>query len=339
MHGIVSTLCRSLSLIFILIHVESRTLSASYPLSQYNYIAGSASNDGKTIYLSGLQENNADPILLQTKNGGASYSTLTAGDMKIGSVATTGDGKTMVAGADDGVYLGVSLDKVSSKYLPKCAIQATGFSSYQVSMSANGKVMAAGCARAGNLMVSTDSGKSWDKGPSGKWASVQVSNSGDSIIAASSDSVYISKNSGKTWNKSPFTGAYNSATVSGDGTVFYVNQYASRFGKDTGSMVKSTDYGQTWEPVAPCIGLEPISSFSGKNVLVKATNPSKGPWLMSTNAGQSFFQTGPKPDNGGCRSWHTIGFSNQGNSIYGTCDNSLYRSTNDGKSWQSIGPA
>jgi len=325
---------RQLSFVLVLfVLVESRKLSASFSYDQYNYVAGAVSNDGKTIYLAGLQSYNGDPILLQSKNGGKPYSPLSSGGTKFGSLGTSGDGKSLVAGADDGVYLGVSLKKAD---LPKCATQFSGFVFYKVSMSANGNVIAAGCRRGGNVFVSTNSGKSWNKGPSGSWASVQVSNSGNSIIAASDNSVYISDDSGRSWDKTTFTEGFSTtASVSGDGTVFYVNQYAYRYGKDVGSIVKSTDYGGTWQSLAPCIGLYPISSFRGTTVLVDSADPSKKPLLLSTDGGESFYQSGPAD----CTPWYTIGFSNQGNTVYASCGSSLYKSTNNGRSWGSIGPA
>lgn len=325
---------RYLSFILVLLVLaESRTLSASFSYDQYNYIAGAVSNDGRTIYLAGLQNYNGDPVLLESTDGGKSYSTLSDGGSKFGSIATSGDGKNLVIGADDGVYLGLSLKRAD---MPQCATKFSGFVFYKVSMSSNGNVIAAGCRRGGDLMVSTNSGKTWNRGPNGNWATVQVSNNGNSIIAAFDNSVYISDDSGRSWAKTSFTEGFSTtASVSGDGSVFYVNQYAYRYGKNVGSIMKSTDYGATWQSQGPCIGLYPISSFRGTTVLVDSADPNKKPMLLSTDGGDSFYQSGPA----GCAPWYTVGFSNQGNTIYASCGSSLYKSTNNGRSWASIGPA
>jgi photosystem II stability/assembly factor-like uncharacterized protein len=318
---------------------ESRHLSASRSGQDYSYYSGAVSNDGRTIYLVGTSQMNGETNLLQTKTGGSTYSDISTGiGARFGSVATNDNGQKVVAGADNGVYLGTPLKKVAA--LPPCP-NKDGFAYYKVGMSSSGNVIAAGCllyASQALLFVSTDSGKTWNSRstPQGQWQTVSVSNNGKSIIASSrKGQVFISTDSGKSFSSYPFTDGTSTATVSGDGRTWYVSEMLSRGGSLVGNTYKSTDNGKSWDQI-DCTGcLLPLSSFSGSNlILVPASQYATGAIAVSTDGGQTIRQSGAKCSERAT----TIGFSNQGNTMYYTCGSTLFKSTNDGSSWQPLGP-
>jgi len=143
-----------------------------------------------------------------------------------------------------------------------------------VASNAMGTVLIA-CSQDDKVLVSTDSGTTWvdqELAPH-QYMSVASDDTGTILAAVAFDSystgvIYVKRNG--VWAEKRTGGGFSCVSMSDAGDFIYVSQMQSPTGGLSGSILKSTDYGDTWTSVdinAPYNSLfRVVCSKDGQNV-------------------------------------------------------------------------
>lgn len=221
-----------------------------------------------------------------------------------------------------------------------------------------------GYSAASPLFISSDYGTTWENidedvenNMRNSWTSVDVSNNGQKMVAASEYTVdldsffedegqiFISQNAGDTWSNISPNDAENwhTVAVSGDGTTI-----AAIATDETGKLYTSTNGGSTWQTsVVPNVNhWESLSiSDDGDTVLVGGeNNTTASPFVyISENTGSTWNDI--TPTSGGMGYSTKTALSDDGSkivtSVYGYNSgeyDKVYLSNNKGANWTDISP-
>jgi len=215
------------------------------------------------------------------------------------------------------------------------------------------------------LYISDDYGTTWenvtlntDSRIRNNWSSVDVSNNGHVMVAASTagmdldtfnstnGKIFVSNDSGVTWtNITPVSSNnWRSVAISGDASTI-----VALSGDDIANVYVSTDGGDTWQtsPVINMWGWESLSiSDNGSKVLVGGENTTNASSLLylSNDGGDTWEDV--SPDMGNMVFTTRTAMSGSGDKIavstvgYNGSDtyDAVYESNNDGTDWTDITP-
>jgi photosystem II stability/assembly factor-like uncharacterized protein len=245
------------------------------------------------------------------------------------------------------------------------SIELSGGAQFAITaMSASGShLMVSGGESNPGLHVSVNSGTTWenvaeemDPGNIGKWAAIDVSNDGQTMVAASEDTydgelgtvegkIFISTNAGDSWSDvSPAgTDDWSDIVVSGDGTTIAAVTVGS------GNVYISENDGADWTTSAydtdASRGKNIAISDNGEKLLVGGEN-DVNPYThlyLSENAGDSWAEIDPNAGDeihtmspaisadGSTIAVATTGYAGDGN-------DAIFISENDGADWSDVWP-
>ena len=251
------------------------------------------------------------------------------------AVATSDDGRRLVAGQIGGGYIYTSTDAGGS-WTRKDSAGNNNWAT--IDSSADGLTLVAGTysnAGGGRIHVSRDGGLSWAvKRPDGvggptSWKSLSLSSDGSVILAApdrTSGYLYLSKDFGENWTKltsSPL-GASNwkSVSMSEDGVLLFA-------GAANGQVFTSADSGASWTMRAQAFpGLASVASSATGRTLIVGTNTFL---YTSADAGESWAK-----QNVPSAMWQAVATSADGTkliAVQGRETGSVYTSADSGETW------
>ena len=217
--------------------------SASFP----NIFAGNAvasSADGRVL-VSGEATNipNAGRIFVST-NSGASWSMANVPTEQWTGIATSADGKRIVAVAGGKSPGPVYVSMNSGSTWSNSGAPVTNWSSVASSADGSKFIAVAGLYAVGSVYISTNSGTNWNAivGTAKNWSSIACSADGNKLVGADRNSryIYVSTNSGTTWFTSgaPYA-LWTSVASSADGSILAGTIYQ-------GPICSSTNSGINW---------------------------------------------------------------------------------------------
>ena len=210
------------------------------PSQSYNSVA--SSSDGTKLFAA--QSGLAPGYIYASANSGATWKPLaSAGRNAWGAIASSSDGKTLIASG----YLGISFDTVlctstdSGATWKKQTRKNSGWTA--VACSSNGTRLAA-VTDNGYIFTSKQSGTTWSSRnfPGCSFTSIVMSSDGTRLAAVdgSNGYIYTSADTGATWTQQTGAGKGGVLAASSDGTRLVLAD------TDIGYIYTSTDSGATW---------------------------------------------------------------------------------------------
>jgi hypothetical protein len=255
--------------------------------------------------------------------GGWTLTTLPNNDWN--GVASSGDGRTLVAVAAGGAPSPYSSTTWGTTW------RSSGPSGYWngVACSSNGLRMAA-AAPEGPISLSTNSGDSWSASgsPSYFWTSIACSGDGSKLAAGAfwEGVIMVSTNFGSTWTTAAMpSGRYSPVAWSSDGTVLVVSPGG-------GTIYVSTNAGITYSTaVVTGFDCRAVAASADGSALVTA---GRNAIYVSKNLGQTWAISGaPALD------WSSVACSADGYRLAATADGGRVHISDDGGfSWLNTGP-
>lgn len=302
--------------------------SAATWLLQHSVVSGDLAGSATRVqWIAGaLSPAPTKPLsLTQTQNTWEARSA--AGTRNWYGIAVSGDGLTMLGGAEAG-NLWLSKDGGDS-WVAQTAAGTRNW--YGCAASSDGQVLLAG-ANGGNIWLSKDGGATWiaqTTPGTGGWQSCGASSDGQVLLVSQTGLLWLSIDGGTTWaaQTTPGSRAWRGCAVSGDGLVLLANANGGRpwLSKDKGvTWVEQTAPGsRTWYGAA--------ASSDGQVLLAAANGGSL--WL-SKDKGVTWVEQIAA----GSRGWYGAAASADGQVLLAAPDGAdLWASTDGGLTWASQG--
>ena len=240
------------------------------------------------------------------------------------SVASSGNGKTLVAVAADNspIYISTAAGSTWRTTGPSAQWNA-------VACSADGTKMAA-AAPAGAIVISSDSGATWTATPSPTYFWTSIASSGDGAKLAAGafrEGVFeVSTNSGVTWAEAAMPGGrYSPVAWSANGGVLAASPGGAAIYVSTNSGTTSTSAG------LPVIDCKAVASSGDGSTLIAAGNSSV---CFSRDLGKTWVVTSAP-----VQSWSSAASSADGyRLVAAAAGGQIYISDDGGITWTNTGP-
>jgi hypothetical protein len=254
------------------------------PVTKWASVA--SSGDGSTLF--GVNFNAPPYPVHVSTNFGAAWSSIPVPSdwwyFNAGSVACSADARTVIAGLGDiagtayasWVFITTNAGGAWSSRR-ESAWRAS------VACSADGKTMLAGFRGEWpqNVLISTNSGDSWQNGPLDSWSAAACSGDGSTMLASGAGKqIWLSTNGGDVWG--PIT---NPPNLTGDALALSTDGTTMVAISRSGSISSSGDRGATWTTDnAPltnwsCValsadGCRAVTAVQGGGIYIRQTTPT-----------------------------------------------------------------